>query len=147
MFHHIRGLERACKVVVAVPSLDVRVHLESKFHHWKVCWRRLDFIIFSRDSRSRCHVPASLRSGESVTTTCRMSSSRFYADLDIIAGAGVFATKDTSVRLRGLDSDPSSIFFPRLLSQACCTTIEAWNENVKLLFTCYRWMLVKRHAR
>ena len=46
MFHHIRGLERACKVVVAVPALDVRVQLESKFH-WKVCYRRLDFIIFS----------------------------------------------------------------------------------------------------
>ena len=47
VFHPIRGLERACKVVVAVPALDVRAQLESKFHHWKVCYRRLDFIIFS----------------------------------------------------------------------------------------------------
>ena len=65
-------LGTSSKVVVVVPSLDVRAQLESKFHHWKVCYRRLDFIIFSRDSGSRCHVPASLRSGESITTPCRL---------------------------------------------------------------------------
>ena len=146
MFHHIRGLERACKVVVAVPSLDVRAQLESKFH-WKVCYRRLDFIIFSRDSGSRCHVPASLRSGESITTPCRRSSSQFHAGLDVVSGAAVFVIMDISARLRGLDFNPSSLFFPRLLSQPCSTTTEAWNLLGRSLLPCHRWMFVKRHAR
>ena len=57
---------------------------------------------------------ASLRSGESITTPCRRSSSQFHAGLDVVSGAAVFVIMDISARLRGLDFNPSSLFFPRL---------------------------------
>ena len=46
-----------------------------------------------------------------------------------------------------LDSNPSSLFFPRLLSQPCSTTTEAWNLLGRSLLPCHRWMFVKRHAK
>ena len=44
-----------------------------------------------------------------------MSSSQFHAGLDIVSGAVVFVVMDISARLRGLVSNPSSLFFSAAL--------------------------------
>ena len=49
--------------------------------------------------RRRFHMPSSLSFVESVMTLCRRSSSQgFHPSFNIVSGAVVFVTKDTSVR-------------------------------------------------